>query len=83
MPHKRGNDYEPYFRIGKTLEKLLSEESKKIRPGDKLIDICERIENRIIDQGLFPAFPVNISINEIAAHYTAPLMTSQKYLKTH
>ncbi|RLG46882.1 MAG: type II methionyl aminopeptidase [Thermoproteota archaeon] len=72
MPHKRGNDYEPYFRIGKTLEKLLSEESKKIRPGDKLIDICERIENRIIDQGLFPAFPVNISINEIAAHYTAP-----------
>jgi len=72
MPHKRSNDYEPYFKIGKALERLLSEESKKIRPGDKLIDICERIENKIINQGLFPAFPVNISVNEIAAHYTAP-----------
>ncbi len=72
MPHKRDNDYEPYFKIGKTLGYLLLEESKRIRPGDRLIEICERIENEIIEQGFFPAFPVNISINEIAAHYTSP-----------
>ncbi len=72
MPNKRDNDYEPYFKIGKTLGRLLSDESKRIRPGDKLVDICERIENKIIEQGFFPAFPVNISVNEIAAHYTSP-----------
>ncbi|RLG41123.1 MAG: type II methionyl aminopeptidase [Thermoproteota archaeon] len=66
------DEYEPYHRIGKVLGKLLSEESKRIRPRDKLIEICERIENRIIEEGFFPAFPVNISINEVAAHYTSP-----------
>lgn len=72
MTHKSDDDYEPYFEIGRTLGKLLTEESKRIRPGDKLIDICERIESKILDKGLFPAFPVNISVNEVAAHYTAP-----------
>src|SRR6185437_10188440 len=36
-----------------------------------LFDICESIENEIILLGGKPAFPVNVSLNEIAAHYTA------------
>lgn len=35
-----------------------------------LIEIAEKIENKIIELGGFPAFPVNTSIDEIAAHYT-------------
>ena len=42
------------------------------KPGVPSIKICEEIEQRIRDQGGKPAFPVNVGINEIAAHYTSP-----------
>ena len=35
-----------------------------------LLEIAEKIESKIIELGGKPAFPVNTSINEIAAHYT-------------
>ena len=41
-----------------------------IKPNIKLLDIAEKIESKIIELGGKPAFPVNLSINEIAAHYT-------------
>lgn len=76
MPNKSDitTEHEAYFEIGEFLERLLSEEIKRIKPGDKLIEICERIEERIRDEGFLPAFPVNISVNEVAAHYTSPPM---------
>lgn len=39
--------------------------------GKTVYEICEEIENQIKSQGAKCAFPVNTSINEIAAHYTA------------
>jgi len=41
-----------------------------IKPDMKLLEIAEEIENKIIKLGGKPAFPTNLSINEIAAHYT-------------
>ena len=41
-----------------------------VKPNVKLLEIAEKIENKIINLGGMPAFPVNLSINEIAAHYT-------------
>jgi len=38
--------------------------------GVRLLDVAEEVEGHIISQGARPAFPVNISINEVAAHYT-------------
>jgi methionyl aminopeptidase len=35
-----------------------------------LLEIAEKIENKIFELGGKPAFPVNLSINEIAAHFT-------------
>lgn len=35
-----------------------------------LLEIAEKIEDKIIKLGGKPAFPVNLSINDIAAHYT-------------
>ena len=39
-------------------------------PGAKLYDIAEEVEGYIRKHGCGLAFPCNISINEIAAHYT-------------
>ena len=41
-----------------------------IKPNMPLLEIAEKIENKIIQLGAKPAFPVNLGINEITAHYT-------------
>jgi len=37
-----------------------------------IIEVCEKAEGLIRLKGGKPAFPCNVSINEVAAHYTAP-----------
>lgn len=41
-----------------------------IKKDIPLLEIAEKIESKIIELGGKPAFPVNLSINEIAAHST-------------
>ncbi|MBI3623005.1 type II methionyl aminopeptidase [Candidatus Pacearchaeota archaeon] len=41
-----------------------------VRKNMPLIEIAEKIESKIISLGGKPAFPCNLSINNIAAHYT-------------
>ncbi len=44
-----------------------------IKPGAKVLDICEAAEAKIVELGGMIGFPTNIAINEVAAHYTSPL----------
>ena len=37
-----------------------------------IIEVCEKVEGLIRAKGGKPAFPCNVSINEVAAHYTSP-----------
>ena len=47
------------------------EEGKELcRIGGKYFDVVKGIEEVIKDHGALPAFPVNISVNDIGAHYT-------------
>jgi methionyl aminopeptidase len=41
-----------------------------IKPGMKLIEIANKIDDKIFELGGKPGFPVNLSINEVAAHFT-------------
>ncbi|MEX2016860.1 MAG: type II methionyl aminopeptidase [Candidatus Pacearchaeota archaeon] len=54
--------------------KIASEAKKYARTiakkGTPLLDIAEKIEAKIEELGGKPAFPVNLSIDEVAAHYT-------------
>jgi methionyl aminopeptidase len=54
-------------QIVATIRKELPNIIKKDTP---LLEIAEKIEQRITELGGKPAFPTNLSINEIAAHYT-------------
>jgi methionyl aminopeptidase len=51
-----------------------------VKPNAKILDIAEAIEKKIFEVGAKPAFPVNIGINEVAAHYT-PSIDDQTILK--
>ncbi len=54
--------------------KIASEAKKYARTitkkGTPLLEIADKIEAKIVELGGKPAFPVNLSIDDIAAHYT-------------
>jgi len=58
-----------YRKAGKIASTVVGE-LKKVRPGMTLLEIAEKGESRIRELGGKPAFPINLSLNEIAAHYT-------------
>jgi methionyl aminopeptidase len=62
---------ECYRKAGRIACSVRDLAKKKEYVGKTLYEICEKIEKEIIKNGGFPAFPVNVSLNEIAAHYTA------------
>ncbi len=62
---------EKYVKAGKIAAKVREIVRKKDWIGKTVFDICEEVEGEIKKRGAKCAFPVNASINEIAAHYTA------------
>ncbi len=62
--------YECYLEAGKIAAKVRSEALPRIKEDIPLLEIAEYVEERIKELGAKPAFPCNISINEIASHYT-------------
>jgi len=62
---------EDYLKAGKIAGEVRENVRKKNWIGSTLAEICEYVESEIIKRGAKCAFPVNTSINEVAAHYTA------------
>ena len=60
-----------YINAGKIAAEVRENARKKYHVGSTLLEICESIEKEIEQKGGKCAFPVNTSLNEIAAHYTA------------
>ena len=60
------------FRLsGKILRETREEMRGFVKENMLIIDICEKAEGLIRQNGGKPAFPCNVSINEVAAHYTS------------
>jgi methionyl aminopeptidase len=64
------SELESFRHVGKLAARIRDESKSMIMVGESLLDIAESIEKMIADEGAKPAFPVNISINDLAAHYT-------------
>lgn len=61
-----------YIQAGKIVSKIRSDASEMIEEGCLVLDLVEYVESEILKQGAGIAFPCNVSLNEIAAHYTSP-----------
>ena len=61
-----------YIKAGKIVSKIRTDASKMIKEGCLVLDLVEYVESEILKQNAEIAFPCNVSINEIAAHYTSP-----------
>ena len=72
MSHYDEEAIEKFRLSGKILRETREEIKNFVREDMPIIDICEKAEKTIMDKGGKPAFPCNVSINEIAAHYTSP-----------
>src|SRR3989338_1172735 len=64
------DEFAGYVKAGKILGEVLAQTENFVKPGVKLLDIAVLIENMIREKGAEVAFPANLSLNSIAAHYT-------------
>lgn len=63
-------DYEQLKEVGKVSYEILQHSKTLVKPGAKLLDVAEKIEGMIKERGYQMSFPVNLSINQSAAHYS-------------
>ncbi|WP_424354387.1 type II methionyl aminopeptidase [Methanobacterium sp. MBAC-LM] len=61
-----------YKKPGKIASKVRKDAVNYVKEDMKVLDLVEFVENQIIERGGNIAFPCNISVNEITAHYTSP-----------
>lgn len=65
-------EYEAYVKAGEIASRVVEEGVKKLRPGVGLLEVAESLEKMIRELGGQPAFPCNLSLNQVAAHYAPP-----------
>lgn len=63
-------DRQKIIKAGKIASEVREYAKKIVKKNASLLEIAEKVEAKIIEIGGKPAFPVNTSINEVAAHYT-------------
>lgn len=64
------NIIDNYIKAGKIASQIREEARKMVKIGLSLVELAETLEKKIRTLGGVPAWPINISINEIAAHYS-------------
>jgi methionyl aminopeptidase len=63
--------FEKYRDAGVLAAKILRSSAQRIRVGASYLDLVESIEEQVKEEGAALAFPLNLSLNEDAAHDTA------------
>ncbi|MBI5332936.1 MAG: type II methionyl aminopeptidase [Candidatus Aenigmarchaeota archaeon] len=61
---------ESYIKAGKAVSAVMNKSQEFIKEDMLLVDIAEKIENMIQEHGAMPGCPVNLSLNNKAAHFT-------------
>ena len=67
---KEGYEYQKLKDAGKASRAALEHSKSIVKSGRKLIDIATELEGFIEEKGFKQSFPVNLSANVQAAHYT-------------
>ncbi len=65
-------ELEKLRKAGKIAAEVRSYAERTVREDVKVLDICEGVEEEIQRRGAKPAFPCNVDIDWVGAHYTSP-----------
>ena len=71
-------EFEDYKKAGEIAKKVVAYAKEIIKPGMLLSEIAGKIHKKIEELNAVPAFPVNLAINDIAAHYHPSLEDETK-----
>lgn len=58
--------------VGKIAANVRNTIAGKVKPGASVLELCMEADDLIRKSNAFPAFPINVSINDATAHYTSP-----------
>jgi len=72
---------ENYLHAGNIAAAILKEGAQAIRVGASYLDVVESVEARVTEEGGGLAFPLNLSLNEDAAHDTASVGDERLFKK--
>jgi methionyl aminopeptidase len=67
------------IKAGKIASDVLGWGAGLVKPGVKCLEVADKIEERLVKEGAEIAFPVNISLNDGAAHYTPRYDDTQEF----
>ncbi|MEM4267549.1 MAG: type II methionyl aminopeptidase [Candidatus Woesearchaeota archaeon] len=77
--------YSDWIVAGRIAAQVREFSKPLISKGASILEIADKIEAKIRELGAKPAFPVNLSINDVAAHYTPvmddPLVLDDQVIK--
>ncbi len=59
-----------YIQAGEIARRIRETFETRVTEGKKVLEFCEELEANILSRGASLAFPCNIGINEVAAHFT-------------
>ncbi|MEM2878346.1 MAG: type II methionyl aminopeptidase [Candidatus Hadarchaeales archaeon] len=65
-------ELEAYRKAGRILAEVRESIRPMVKIGVRTVEIAEAAERMIVEKGARPAFPCNVSLNEVAAHYSPP-----------
>jgi len=71
-------ELESYIKAGEIAKKTTEFAKKLIKPGMSLLEIAKKIEEEIVKLGGEIGFPVNLSIDDVAAHYHPTIEETRK-----
>ncbi|MHA1872414.1 MAG: M24 family metallopeptidase, partial [Promethearchaeota archaeon] len=74
--------FEAYLKAGKAVAKALELGRKITRPGTRYEDIAKLCEGEILNSGCGLAFPINMSLDRVAAHYS-PVIDDKSVIPEH
>lgn len=72
MSKAADEELESYIKAGEAIAQVKKEAPRLVKEGGTTLNICQKIEEQTRLDGCKPAFPCNVDINEVAAHYTSP-----------
>ncbi len=75
-------ELENYRKAGKIASNVREWSRELVSPGAKALDIAEKIEAKILEMGGMIAFPVNVCINDVTAHYSPKYNDETRLEKT-
>src|SRR3989338_11174798 len=71
-----------YIKAGRIAAEVLQYEKNLIKPGASMIEVLDKVENKILALGGEPAFPSQISCDDCAAHF-CPTKETDIIFKEH